>query len=210
MRIARLLVAALSLTLALAAPAAGQRRAQPTQEEETARLRPAVEASAARMSAAFNRGDIAMFIQSLASDVWVFPPNAEPFQGPAAADNFFARSYTQGTRNLQLTTTGLERSGGLAYETGTYNAEYPTPGQSGAMTRDYGKYVHIWKRGADGAWRIHLVTWSSNLPPPQMPRYSQRPHLPPSRPSRSRRKTGERRQIVPKSVVLRSPATTGM
>jgi ketosteroid isomerase-like protein len=171
MRITRLLAGASTAALVLAAPAGGQRRTAPPPDDDVARLRPAVEASAARMATAFNRGDIAMFTQSFASDVWVFPPNAEPFQGPAAADNFFARAYNQGTRNIQLTTTGLERSGGLAYETGTYTTDYPTPGaRAGAMSRDFGKYVHIWKRGADGAWRIHLVTWSSNLPQPAMPR----------------------------------------
>jgi ketosteroid isomerase-like protein len=171
MRIIRLLAAASAAALVLAGPTGAQGRTALTAGDETARLRPAVEASAARMAAAFNRGDIAMFTQSFAPDVWIFPPNAEPFQGPAAADNFFARAYNQGTRNIQLTTTGLERSGGLAYETGTYATDYPTPGaRAGAMSRDYGKYVHIWKRGADGAWRIHLVTWNSNLPQPQMPR----------------------------------------
>jgi ketosteroid isomerase-like protein len=166
MRIARLLVAASTAALALAAPAAAQGRSlQPTPRDEAARLRVAVEASAARSSAAFNRGDIDAFIQPFAPDVWVFPPNAEPFQGPAAAHEFFTRGYTAGSRNLQLTTTGLERSGGLAYETGTYTADNPTPGQPGAMSRDYGKYVHVWKRAPDGAWRIHVVIWSSNLPP---------------------------------------------
>jgi ketosteroid isomerase-like protein len=170
MRIARLLVAGLTATLALATPADARRCASPASQDETARLRPAIEASAARMASAYNRGDIATFIQSFASDVWIFPPNAEPFQGPAAADSFFARGYADGVRNFQLTTTGLERSGGLAYETGTYTVDYPSPGRASATTRDYGKYVHIWKRGADGAWRIHLVTWNSNLAPPQVAR----------------------------------------
>jgi ketosteroid isomerase-like protein len=170
MRIARLLFAASTTALVLAAPADAQGRPLPTARDEAARLREAVEASAARTSAAFNRGDVAGFIQPLASDVWVFPPNAQPFQGPAAAHEFFTRGYTEGTRNLQLRTTGLERAGTLAYETGIYTADHPTPGQAGAMSRDNGKYVHVWKRDAQGAWRVHLAMWSSNLPPTPMPR----------------------------------------
>jgi ketosteroid isomerase-like protein len=125
-----------------------------------------------RTSEAFNRGDIDGFIQPYAQDVWVFPPNAQPFQGPAAAHEFFTRDYMEGgTRNLELRTTGLDRDGSLAYETGTYSVSYPAPGGGpGAMSRDHGKYVQVWKRDANGAWRVHLAIWSSNLPPPPPPR----------------------------------------
>jgi ketosteroid isomerase-like protein len=170
MRIARLLLAAFGAALALTAKAEAQARPLPSARDDQARLRSAVEASAARTSQAWNRGDINGFIQPYAQTVWVFPPNAQPFQGTGAAYDYFNRGYSEGTRNLQLQTTGLERSGGLAYETGTYTADYPTPGQAGAMSRDHGKYVHVWKRDAEGAWRIHLAAWSSNLPPPQAPR----------------------------------------
>jgi ketosteroid isomerase-like protein len=170
MHIARLLSAAASAAVVLTTSAEAQGRARSTRED-TERLRAAVQASATRTAAAFNNGDIAGFIQPYAPEIWVFPPNAEPFQGRPAADDFFARAYRDGARNLQLTTTGLDRDGSLAYETGTYTLDVPTPGgRAGAMTRDYGKYVHIWKRDASGVWRIHLATWSSNLPAGQMPR----------------------------------------
>jgi ketosteroid isomerase-like protein len=172
MRIARLLVAAATAALTLTTTAEGQTRLSVQARDGAARLRTAVEASAARTAAAFNRGDIDGFIQPYAQEVWVFPPNAQPFQGPAAAHEYFTRDYMDsGTRNLQLTTTGLDRSGDLAYETGTYVADYPTPGgRAGAMSRDHGKYVQIWKRDPTGAWRVHLATWSSNLPPTPAPR----------------------------------------
>jgi ketosteroid isomerase-like protein len=38
------------------------------------------------------------------------------------------------------------------------------------MTRDFGKYVHVWKRAPEGAWRIHVAIWNSNLPPAPMRR----------------------------------------
>ena len=172
MRIARLLVAAFTAALTLTTIAEGQTRPLPTARDEAARLRAAVEASGVRTSDAFNRGDIDGFIQPYAPEVWVFPPNAQPFQGLAAAHEHFTRDYMEGgTRNLRLTTTGLDRAGSLAYETGTYIADYPTPGgRAGAMSRDHGKYVQIWKRDPNGAWRVHLATWNSNLPPPPPPR----------------------------------------
>jgi ketosteroid isomerase-like protein len=161
MRIARLLFAGSTAVLACAATAGAQGRS-----DDVARLRAAVEAATARATDAFNRGDIDAYIVAYAPEVWVFPPNAEPFQGRAAANDFFSRGYAEGSRNLQLRTTGLDRSGTIAYETGTYVIEFPTPGQRGATSRDYGKYVNVWKRGANGEWRIHLATWNSNLPMP--------------------------------------------
>jgi ketosteroid isomerase-like protein len=170
MRFARLLYVASSAALAFTATADAQARAAATSRDDVARLRAAVEAAAVRASEAWSRGDIDGFIRAYAPEVWVFPPNAEPFQGRTASNEFFARGHAQGTRNLQLRTTGLDRSGWLAYETGTYSADYPTPGQRGATSRDFGKYVHVWKRETSGEWRIHLVTWNSNLPAQPPPR----------------------------------------
>jgi len=166
MRIAGRLLTASTAALALAAPASGQGRPLSTPREDEARLRAAVEASAARVTAAFNRGDIPGFIRSYADDIWVFPPNEQPFQGRDASLGYYQRSYDRGLRNFQITTTGLDRQGSMAYETGIYTVDYPTPGQRGAMTRDNGKYVQVWKRSSNGDWRTHFVMWSSNLPPP--------------------------------------------
>jgi ketosteroid isomerase-like protein len=169
MRIARLLLVT-TTALAFAAPAAAQARPLPTAREEAARLRAAVEASGARVADAYNRGDIDGFIRPYAEDVWIFPPNEQPFQGLEAARRYFQQSYNSGFRKFQIQTTGLDRQGTMAYETGTYSGEFPTPGQSGAMTRDNGKYVQVWKRNQNGEWRTHFVMWSSNNRPVPMTR----------------------------------------
>jgi ketosteroid isomerase-like protein len=169
MRIARFVLAALAAALTLAPAAAAQGRPLPTPRDDAARLRAAVEASAARMAAAYNRGDIDGVVQAAAPEIWVFPPNAEPLQGVNALHAFHTRGYDQGARNLVLTTTGLDRQGPMAYETGTYSIDLPT-GRAGSPTRDFGKYVHVWKRSPEGAWRVHFAMWNSNLAPPQMSR----------------------------------------
>jgi ketosteroid isomerase-like protein len=174
MRIGRLLsaVSTAAVVLAGSADAQARRGAAPTGRDAADRLRAAVVASAARTGDAFNRGEIEGFIRPYSDEVWVFPPNAEPFQGRDAALQYFSRSYGAGLRNLRLTTTGLDRSGEMAYETGTYTADVPGPaGQGGAMSRDFGKYVQVWKRtGPNGAWEIHFAMWNSNLQPTAMPR----------------------------------------
>ena len=163
MRIARLLLAVSTATLLTTALEA-QGRPLPTPRDEQARLRAAVEASGNRAEMAYNRGEIEGFVRAFSDDIWVFPPNAQPFQGRRAAFDFFQQGYDGGVRNLQLTTTGLDRHGTMAYETGTYTAEITQSGQ--AMRPDNGKYVHVWKRAPNGDWHIHFAMWSSNNPPP--------------------------------------------
>lgn len=165
MRIARLLFAVFTAAATLTTAVGAQARPLPTPRDDEARLRTAVEASGARMAAAYNRGEIDGLIRAYADDVWVFPPNAQPFQGRQAAFEFFQRSHEQGFRNFRLTTTGLDRQGTMAYETGTYSGDFTTPSPMG-RTSDNGKYVQIWKRAANGEWRTHFVMWSSNNPPP--------------------------------------------
>lgn len=164
MRIARLLFAVSTAALTLTTPIQAQARPLPTAREDQARLRAAVEAAGSRMEMAYNRGEIEGFVRPYADDIWLFPPNAQPFQGRQAAFDFFQRSYADGFRNLQLTTTGLDRQGTMAYETGTFTGDITSGGQ--ATRQDNGKYVHIWKRAPNGDWRIHFAMWSSNNPPP--------------------------------------------
>lgn len=168
MRNARLLcaVSAAALTFATTLPAQG--RPLPTGRDEQARLRAAVEAAGSRMAMSYNRGEIEGFVRPYSDDIWLFPPNAQPFQGRQAAFDFFQRSYADGFRNLQITTTGLDRQGTMAYETGTYSGDIASPGQ--VTRQDNGKYVHVWKRSPNGDWRIHFAMWSSNNPPPSQAR----------------------------------------
>jgi uncharacterized protein (TIGR02246 family) len=55
---------------------------------------------------------------------------------------------------LTFATTGVEvaRSGELAYEYGTY--DFATRDKKGEITDEKGKYVTVWKKQADGSWKV--------------------------------------------------------
>jgi uncharacterized protein (TIGR02246 family) len=55
---------------------------------------------------------------------------------------------------LTFATTGVEvaRSGDLAYEYGTY--DFATKDKKGEITDEKGKYVTVWKKQADGSWKV--------------------------------------------------------
>ena len=54
--------------------------------------------------------------------------------------------------------------GSLAYTYGTYRARMM--GEDGKPVEEPGKYVTIWRRGADGKWLIVVDTYNTDIPPP--------------------------------------------
>jgi ketosteroid isomerase-like protein len=53
-------------------------------------------------------------------------------------------------------------SGDTAYEIGKYTLKIQPAGQE-AMT-DSGKYLVVWKRQAEGTWKLHVDIWNSSMP----------------------------------------------
>ena len=58
-------------------------------------------------------------------------------------------------------------SGDLAYSTGTY--QMSAPDDSGKSITDHGKYVAVWKKQADGNWKVAVDIWNTDLPLPAPP-----------------------------------------
>ena len=57
---------------------------------------------------------------------------------------------------------GVARSGDLAYTVGTTESSFRDA--SGKVVSDKGKYLTIWKKQADGSWKVLFDTFSSDLP----------------------------------------------
>jgi ketosteroid isomerase-like protein len=56
----------------------------------------------------------------------------------------------------------INGAGNIAYAYGRYSMVVTFPG--GKAMPDKGKYVEIWKRQADGAWKVAIDTFNSDLP----------------------------------------------
>ena len=97
-----------------------------------------------------------------AEDAIVLPPNQAAVQGRAAI-----QASLEGFppfSNFQVQTLEIEGRGDLAYERGT-NSLTVTPAGA-APIEDRGKYVAIWRKQADGSWKILRDIWNSDLPLP--------------------------------------------
>ena len=63
----------------------------------------------------------------------------------------------------QPTTVEASRGGDLGYSLGTYSLTMHDP--TGKPVTDRGKYVTVWKKQADGTWKVIADIFNSNLPP---------------------------------------------
>lgn len=137
--------------------------AQP-EKMDVAAVRKAIEAGNAKWVEAFNRGDAAGVAALYTDDATLLPPNSEMVQGKQGIQDFWNGGIQMGLKDAALTTVDVGGSGDTAYEIGKYTLKIQPAGQEG-MT-DSGKYLVVWKRQADGTWKLHVDIWNSSMPMP--------------------------------------------
>jgi len=81
-------------------------------------------------------------------------PKAPAVHGSENIRKGWAEGFAMPGPGLSWRTTAVEvaRSGDLAYENGTY--DFVTTGKDGKTSDEKGKYLVIWKKQADGAWKV--------------------------------------------------------
>ena len=119
----------------------------------------AIEAANAKFSEAFARGDTKALSAMYTSDAIAFPPDSEMIRGNEAIGEFWKATRESGVRGAALTTVEVSRSGDVAYEVGKVSLTIQPAGKE--PTTAMAKYVVIWKRQADGSWKLHRDIWNS-------------------------------------------------
>ena len=119
----------------------------------------AIAEAAASFSNAFMRGDVGAMLALYTEDAVIFPERTDALQGTDALRAYWTRPPGRTITNHHITPTAVEVVGDTAYDHGTYTVSGTNDGQ--AWGPSYGKYLIVWKRGTDGAWRMHLDMWNS-------------------------------------------------
>jgi len=109
--------------------------------------------------AAGNAKDAAAIAALYAEDAMVMPPNAAAVKGRAAIQAFWKGMVDQLGSKVTLTKVSGWQGGDTGYEAGTFAA------MMGGVN-DSGKYLIIFKKGADGKWLITNDIFNSDLPCP--------------------------------------------
>lgn len=157
MRPAILLVAVVTVVAAACAPP------EPAVDvaTETESLR---EAAAAYIAAGEAMDAVAM-AALYADDAQSFPPNEGTLVGPAAF-----QAFVEGVAEIEGFSIAFDdpevvvgAGGDLGYTVGTVQLTMPGPdGELGTMEE---RDVHIWRKQADGSWKVVVDIWNTATPP---------------------------------------------
>jgi len=133
------------------------------------RLEQAVRDQDAQWSKAAESRDLDKLVSFYADDAVVLPAHAAIATTKDSIRKIFQRllSIPGVALSWKPTNVTVAGSGDLAYSTGTY--EMSAPDDTGKPSNDHGKYAAIWKKQADGSWKVALDIWNTDLPLPTAP-----------------------------------------
>ena len=153
----------LSLLVVLLSLFAGCKTAADTRASDEATLRNLD----AEWSKAAGAKDVEKTVSYYTDDAMILPPNLPTIEGKTGA-----RAMWQGMFSVpgfgggwKATKVEVARSGDLAYVTGNY--EMTANDAGGKPQTDKGKFLEIWKKQSDGAWKCTVDMFSSDLPAPK-------------------------------------------
>lgn len=99
-------------------------------------------------------------------DAVLLPPNTARVEGRDAIRAWGMPSTSAEDFSINWTATSIAVSAGgdLAYATGTY--ELSLKDAEGNTVSDNGKFLDVWKKQADGSWKVVAGAFNSDLPLP--------------------------------------------
>ena len=118
----------------------------------------------AQWSAAAGAKDLAKTVSYYAESAIVMPPNGASATTKEAIRSAWKEMLGRPGAGISWKATKVEvaKSGDLAYVSGTY--EETMTDATGKPVKDHGKYVEIFKKQADGTWKVVADIWNSDLP----------------------------------------------
>jgi uncharacterized protein (TIGR02246 family) len=158
------LVAVLVAAAAACSPPAPAAPPPPPPPDPVA-VRSAIEAANTRAAAAMIAGDLATATAHYADDAVVMMPNAPKATGKTAIVGMFTGMLAEiSVKAATFTTDEVLIDGTTAIEIGAYNLTLQP--KKGPEIKDTGKYMTVWKKQADGSWKVVRDISNSDLAAP--------------------------------------------
>ena len=106
--------------------------------------------------------DVDAVLEAYTSDASLLAPNAPLAKGRDAIRAILQGFLDAGAQSLELNTVELDDHGDVVVEVGSYRLGIAPP--DGDPITDEGKYLQVFKRQADGSFRIAYDAFNSDLP----------------------------------------------
>jgi ketosteroid isomerase-like protein len=103
-------------------------------------------------------------VSSYADDASIYPPNAPTATGRNGIRNVWTQFFAMPGFAVTCHPVKIEasRSGDIGYTQGPYDLAFTDA--KGNTVKDHGKYLAVWKKQSDGAWRVVADIFNSDLP----------------------------------------------
>ena len=121
-------------------------------------VRDAIEVGDQAMADAINGKDAEATASNYTEDGSVLPPGAPRQHGRAAVQAFWQAVIDMDLADVVLNTDEIEELGDVATAVGTLSGTLPDG--EGGRTALTGKFIVLWRKGADGSWRLHRDIWN--------------------------------------------------
>jgi uncharacterized protein (TIGR02246 family) len=122
-------------------------------------VRQAIAEGNAKFGEAVRKGDGAAIGALYTDDATLLPPDSDMIKGRGGIEAFWKGGLQMGIKEAVLTSVDVSGGGDFAYEIGQFAIKIQSAGQ--APIEQKGKYVVVWKKAADGAWKLHVDIWNS-------------------------------------------------
>ena len=114
--------------------------------------------------AAINSNDVDALMAMLTDDIVYQAPGGPEVVGKVAVREWISGYVAAYRTHWEKSSLGFTVNGDWAFERYTYKST-DTDRKTGEVATDVGKGINIFRRGADGKWRVAIDGWSSDTPP---------------------------------------------
>lgn len=122
-------------------------------------VRQAIAEGNAKFGEAVRKGDGAEIAALYTDDATLLPPDSDMIKGRGGIEAFWKGGLQMGIKEAVLTSVDVSGGGDFAYEIGRFALKIQPEGQEPVEQK--GKYVVVWKKTSDGAWKLHVDIWNS-------------------------------------------------